>query len=104
MVLEDVGVVTPPILQALYKQVTDTEYRQAVDCIYTLLVALRPRAADPGLGVRTACGGFQGRVEGKSFVPIVLEAVALNSTGREGQKGIEPFQSLSGGVFIGAEF
>ena len=56
-----------------------------------------------GFAVHTACGGFQGSVEGKGSVPIVLEAVALNSPWRQRQNGIEPIQSLNGGLFIDAE-
>jgi hypothetical protein len=59
--------------------------------------------AGRGLAVHAACSGFQGSVEGKRSVQVVLESVAFNSTGGERQHGIEPIQSLNGGLLIDAE-
>jgi hypothetical protein len=49
-----------------------------------------------GLGVR--CG-----IQRKRSMPVVLEAVTLGSSRRNGQNGIEPIQGLDGGFLIDAE-
>jgi hypothetical protein len=59
--------------------------------------------ASRGLSVNPAGGSFQGGIEGERAVPLVFETMPLSAAGRKGKDGIEPIQSLDGGLFIDAK-
>jgi hypothetical protein len=55
------------------------------------------------LAMYLARGGFQGGVERKGSMAIILEAVALGASGRERQHRIESVEGLNGALLIDTE-
>src|SRR5260370_35132524 len=56
-----------------------------------------------GLAQHLAGFGVERGVERKGAVTVVLKTVSLGSSGREGQHGIEPLQSLDGVLSVHAK-